>query len=62
METEFICPSMDVRVEKEKLRKRPNVWSEKLEGERNLALRSELGGEKAPWVWKVEVRRWPRCV
>lgn len=53
---------MDVRVEKEKLRKRPNVWSEKLEGQRNLALRSELGGEKAPWVWKVEVRRWPHCV
>lgn len=46
MVVELISPSMDVRVEKEKLRKTPNVCFEKLGGERNLLLRLELEGEK----------------
>lgn len=56
MEVELIRPSMDVRVEKEKLRKRPHVRFEKLDGERNLLLRLEWGGERAPWVWEVGER------
>lgn len=61
LEVELINPSMDVRVEKEKLRKRPNVWFEKVNGERNLQLSLELGRERARWAWEVEIRpesRW----
>lgn len=47
---------MDMRVEKEKLRQRPHERFEKLDGERNLLLRSESGGDRALWVWEVEVR------
>ena len=47
---ELITPSMDMRVEKEKLRKKPNVCFEKLGGKRNLLLRVEIGGGRAPWV------------
>lgn len=61
---------MDVKVEKEKLRKKPNVCFEKLGGGRNLLLRLELGEEStvivggggkalAAWsprgLWDIEV-------
>lgn len=47
---------MDVRVEKEKLKKKPNVRFETLGGERNLLLRLERRGERALWVREVETR------
>lgn len=52
----LISPSMDVRVEKEKLKKKPNVRFETLGGERNLLLRLERRGERALWVREVETR------
>lgn len=38
-------PITDLMVVKEKLRKRPHFWFEKLNGDRNLLLKLELGGE-----------------
>lgn len=48
MEVELINPF--VRVEEEKLRKRPNEWFEKLNGGNNLQLSLELGRERARWA------------
>lgn len=56
LEGELISPAMGMRVEEEKLRKKPNVCFEKLGAERKLLLRLEVGGEGAPWVWEVERR------
>lgn len=51
MEVELI--NLLVRVEEEKLRKRPNVWCEKLNGRKNLQLSLELGGERTRWgLWR----------
>lgn len=57
MEVELINPF--VRVEEEKLRKRPNIWFEKLNGGNNLQLSLELGRERARWAWEVEIRLEP---
>lgn len=54
MEVELISPSMDWRVKTEG---RGQMFGfQKRGGERNLLLRCKLGGEGAPWLWKVEIR------
>lgn len=60
MEVELI--NLLVRVEEEKLRKRPNIWCEKLNGGKNLQLSLELGGERTRWAWEVEIRLEPGWV